>query len=443
MEVPTLSEPSQQPCTNRKEMIYKLCSQDDGLAVVCETIVTLFQFDRDTGNGLGQPDQETEVVDSPEAGENWTPIYYGIPGIFADKSRLVICLFDLESDDHVREFTIHDASQYTPVSDHFSVIGVSKNTYYGLSFADVAVAVKVQAIISLVFPNIALAANEREDSMSPAVKRRKISVDGESDPNGEEEWVIIEPGDVLELSEHQEFDSVDSPGIFSHLGTKQKTLQAKATPSVISEPTDFKHISHVGLDSSVGELTRSMKGEYMSEPSQETETSSSISEVAIPPPLPPPVAPPPPTLATGTLKPGNKLFPSLQDELAKGVLLKSVNGSLPGGGAPGDIAQELKRGIMLRPVGTLGKYLPKPPPLINHGKLLFEINTFKRKALRHVETVTDYQEDDPNALQSVLKSALEKMKGKLSMYDFSRVASVNSEGGESGFGDEIDGPLFV
>lgn len=479
MEEPSVPKKREQPCIDRNEFVLNLCSKDEGLAIVCETVATLYQCDQDSTNGTSETDQGNEAVDGVEPGENWKPVSYGIPGIIAGRSGVVICLFDFDADVPGQEFTINAASQYTPLSDHFSVIGVDNSTCmaYGMRFADIAVAEKIQAVINQVFPSSTLSNVEAEEASVPAAKRMKISsssADGESDPRGDNEWVVIEHKDVPDLSGSHEIDgtdAVDAPSIFSRLSTRKKS-QEKHRPMVISEPKDFKHVSHVGQDTSVSQLTKSMTasvGESVSIPSEPkpipsqgesgTEPSSSFTEVyasgpggkeaAVPPP--PPVAPPPPPpVHSGTVKPCFKpqgVGMSVQEELLKGVTLRVAKSSAPGGGVAGSIAEELKRGIVLRPVGTLGKQLPKPPPLINHGKLLFEINTFKRNTLRHVETkaknMTDYQDDDPNSLQSLLRAGLDKMKGKLSMRNFSRVVSISGDGNEAGFEDEFDGPLFI
>ena len=463
-----------QPSIDRQEIVLNLCSKDEGLAILCETVATLYQCDQASTNGSGEVDQGSESVDGVEPGENWKPVCYGIPGIIAGKSGVVICLYDFDAEVPAQEFTINAASQYTPLSEHFSVIGVDNNTYYGMRFADIAVAEKIQAVINQVFPSSTLTNVEAVETSVPAAKRMKLSsssADGESDPRGDDEWVVIEHKDVSDLSGDQEIDgtdAIDAPGIFSRLSTRKKS-QDKRGPMVISEPKDFRHISHVGLDTSVGQLTKSMTasvGESVSIPSEPkpipsqgesgTELSSSFTEVyasgpggkeaAVPPPPPVAPPPPPPPVQLGTLKPSS-VGMSVQEELLKGVTLRASKTSAAGGGVAGSIAEELKRGIVLRPVGTLGKQLPKPPPLINHGTLLFEINTFKRNKLRHVETkaknMTDFQDNDPNSLQTLLRAGLEKMKGKLSMRNYSRIVSISGDGNEAGFEDEFDGPLFI
>ena len=104
----------------------------------------------------------------------------------------------------------------------------------------------------------------------------------------------------------------------------------------------------------------------------------------------------------------------------------------------------LKKRGTLRPVGG-HKVVPEPPPKSNRDKLASEIKTFDRDTLKHVEHQSNRDStdlDDPYSLQSIFRAGFENMRKKLSA-QFSQVGNVNSEGGEEGFGDEYDGPLFT
>ena len=436
--------------TARQDVISRLCNSGEGLAVLFETVATVYQSD--------SPADET---DGEAPVDNWKVVGYGIPSIVATQTEVTLVIADFDEDLPGHEITITSSTQFMLLSDQFSVIGEHNSTYYGICFADVAVAKKIASLIVQVLPT---AQCEGDGNAPKRLKLSSSSMEGESDPRADNEWVIVEREEVQDLVEESEEadgeeerdgeEDVDAPHLFSRKSQKRRSRSNSPRPP-ISEPSQFIHVSHVGMDTSVGELTRSMQAPVSSDQhtiqshresgtisvSSFTEVFSSGPGGAAPPPPPP--APGPTKIAGAKPLPGM----SLQDELLKGVTLKATHASdSDSSGFAGSIAEELKRGITLRPVGTLGKPLPKPPPASDRTQLLFEIHTFRRNTLRHVETksknMTDYQNDDPNSLQTLLRSRLEKMRGKLSMRNFSRVGSVNGEGDEDGFEDEFDGPLF-
>lgn len=449
----------------RQNIVSKLCNKDEGLAVVFETVATIYKHN---------PSNSNDETDGQAPDENWEMFGYGIPSILATESELTLTISDFDQDLPEHEITITSTTQLVQISEYFTVIGVHDVTYFGLCFSDEAVAKKITSLISLVvsnFPNT-------ETGSGNAAKRMKLSsssIEGESDPNGDNDWVMIDKEDSDVDATTNDVDGtedVDSPGIFRRNTLRRKSRSRSHSPLTISTPSNFLHVSHVSEDSPVSELTKSMAtnvGEGVSVLRQRqrsqahresgTESTLSFSGVyeagsegsAVPPPPPPPVAPPPPppppTRDALLKKMGARPLPgmSLQDELRKGVTLKSKSPSSSSSSIANSITEELKRGIVLRPVGSSSRTLPKPPSRKNSGQLLLEINTFKRHTLRHVETknMTDYQTEDPNCLQSVLRASLEKMRSRLNMRNFSRVAAVNGEGVEDGFEEDYDGTLIA
>ncbi|XP_064382080.1 actin nucleation-promoting factor WASL-like [Halichondria panicea] len=447
--------------TIRQDIISKLCNSDEGLVVLFKTIATVYQHN---------PKQNNDETDGQTPDADWTVVGYGIPTVLATKSKVTLCISDFDENLPGHEITISSTTQLVQTSEYFTVIGIHNGTYFGLSFSDEAIAGKITSLISLVVPNL-LTPKPDEGSIPKRIKLSQSSIEGESDPNGDNEWVMIEQEDAK--TDAGGTEDVDSPGIFRRNTLRRKSGSRSNSPLTISEPSNFRHISHVGDDTSVVQLSKSMTASVgqdsvgmSSEPrpppthrESGTESTFSFGEVlepgpdssAVPPPppiAPPPPPPPPPPSAMDTLKKmGAQPLPgmSLQDELLKGVALKSSAAPGSSSGNASSIAEELKRGIFLRPVGSSSKTLPKPPSTKNKGQLLFEINTFRRNTLRHVETknMTDFQADDPDSLQSVLRCSLEKMRSRLNMRNFSKVADVNRDGEESGFEDDYDGALIV
>lgn len=436
----------------QQDIISRLRAQDEGLAVLFHTVAAIYQYDESKDNN---------EIDGESPGEEWTAISYGIPSIFVTASQVTLSISDLGEDLPGLEIVINSSTQIVQINEFFTVIGIHNSIYYGLYFADEAVARKIMSLITLALPH-----NE-DDISSKRMKLSSSSFEGESNPKVDNEPVM---GESNEASE-QGVEDVDS-GIFRRNTLKTKSPRSRSSSPTISDPAQFRHISHVDDKTSVGDMTRAMAAgieESMATSSKpqtqkhrESGTESTLSFNAVneptsggtaplpppdaPPPPPPPDAPPPPpppTTSDTLKKMGAQALPgmSLQDELLKGVTLKSTSPSSSSSDIGASIADEIKRGVVLRPVGA-SKTLPKPPPLKNHGQLLFEINTFKRNTLRHVERRTTEQTDDPNSLQSVLKSSLEKMRGRLNMRNFSRVASVDQNGDVDGF-EDFDGPLFA
>ncbi len=457
----------------RQDIVSKLCSKDEGLAVVFETVATIYQH---------IPSNSSDETDGQAPDENWIVVGYGIPSVVATESKLTLTISDFDQDLPGHEITITSTTQLVQINEYFTVIGVHNATYFGLCFADVAVAKKITSLISLVVSNLPITESE-DANATKRIKLSSSSIEGESDPSGDNDWVMIDQEDKTtkdddETNDMDGTDDVDSPGIFRRHTLRRKSRSRSNSPLTISTPSNFLHVSHVDESSSVGELTKSMAsnvGEPVSMSSEprrsqahrESGTESTLSfsgvcevgseESAVPPPPPagppppPPPAgpppPPPPTCEALLKRMGAKPLPgmSLQDELRKGVTLKSTSPSSSSSDVAGSIAEELKRGIVLRPVGSSSKTLPRPPPRKDRGKLVFEINTFRRNTLRHVETknMTDYQTEDPNSLESVLRSSLEKMRSRLNMRNFSRVAAVNGDGVEDGFEEDYDGTLIA
>lgn len=449
---------------SRQNILSKLCNKDEGLAVVFETVATIYKHN---------PSNSGDETDGEAPDNNWEMIGYGIPSIVATESKLILTISSFEQDsnsglpDH--EITITSTTQLVQINECFTVIGMHIASCFGLYFSDEAVAKKISSLIFLIVSNLPIT----ESVNGNAAKRLKMSIssiEGESDPSGDNEWVMIDQEDKDDDVDGN--DSVDSPGIFHRHTLRRKSRSRSNSPLTISTPSNFLHVSHVSNNSSVGELTKSMaakigEGVSVSDKPQHsqahresgTESTLSFSGVyepgsednAVPPPPPPPVAPPPPPPppANNTLikRMGAQPLPgmSLQDELSKGITLKSRCPLSSSSNIAGSIAEELKRGIVLRPVGSSSRTLPRPPGHKNQGQFLLEINTFKRNTLRHVETknMTDYQIEDPNCLQSVLRASLEKMRSRLNMRNFSRVAAVNGEGVEDGFEEDCDGPLIA
>ena len=446
--------PTQQ--ADHQQIIERLCSEGFGLTF--ETAVTLYKCE------LSSPIEEqateengSEASASATTEQQWQTVDYGIPAVTVESGTLQFRIYDMTTGEILRRFSLSEDSCYSELSSHFHAFvdctcsqDVDKVHCFGISTPDEAVAKKMLAVVNRTIPH----ANRSLSELGvPPPKRGKFENEGSDD-----DWVIIEPEDVPEAQGEgavmddggSNDDETDSALVRLRAGTKRrrKSQEKKTRSLVISEPKEFRHIAHVGQDTSVSNMTKAMSVDISQsqdissmggsvEPG--TEETMSLVEVppedlpAAPPTAPPPVPPPPPPVVkppapvvfgkrssgTGTLKPAQSQNPTISlDEILR------------------------TRGT-LRPVKGK-KVVPDPPPKPDRTKLVSEINTFDRNTLKHIEhkdkDSTDV--DDPNCLQSILRAGLEKMREKL-ITDFSHLGIVDSKGDEYGFGDECDGPLFT
>ena len=445
---------------DRDQVLKKLYS--DGFGILFETVVTILRCELSRAT---ESDHDTEANGSrPAFDEQWQTVDYGIPAITAEGGTLRLHICDVTSGDTTIQFMLRVDSYYSELDAHFHAFvdcmqsqGTDKVYCFGINIPDEAVAKKILAAVKRIIP----LSDERSLSSElggSLPKRGKFEDDSESNALGDNDWVIIEPEDVLEADEGMASDEesgeedTDSALLRLRAGAKRRRRSQEKTRSlVISEPTEFRHIAHVGDETSVSAMTKAMSVDISHsldisvtsslEPesvvsSIEPGTEETMSFVEVPkedlPVLPPAPAPPPPPpivkppapvilgKKSGTLKPSQPQNPaiSLEEILKKRGTLRSVGGR---------------------------KLVPEPPPKPDHTKLFSEINTFDRRTLKHTErkNIQDTTDvDDPNCLQSILKASLLRMRERLST-NFCQVGNINSEGGEEGFGDECDGPLFT
>lgn len=449
--------PTQQ--VDRQQIIQKLCSQGFGLTF--ETVVTLYKCEllsptEEQSTGANGFEASASATTEPE----WQTVDYGIPAIAVDSGSLQFRIYDVTSGDMLRRFSLSGDSCYSELSSHFHAFidcsssqDADKVHCFGISTPDEPIAKKMLAAVNRSIPHTSRSLSELG---VPPPKRGRFENDDIAD-----DWVIIDPEDVLEAQGESavmddggsDDNETDSALVRLRPGMKRrrKSQEKKTRSLVISEPKEFRHIAHVGQETSVSNMTKAMSVDISQsqdissmggslEPG--TEETTSFYEVlpedlpAAPPAAPPaPVPPPPPPIVkppapvvigkkrsseTGTLKASQSQNPAISlDEILK------------------------MRGT-LRPVGGK-KVVPEPPPKPDRTKLVSEINTFDRNTLKHIEHKKDKDStdlDDPNCLQSILRAGLEKMREKLST-DFSNLGIVDSKGDEFGFGDECDGPLFT
>ena len=426
--------------------VRKLCS-DGGLAVAFETVGTLHQCAY----------QERAIESDGQDLLQWEVIAYGIPVIMANENGIALCLADVESGDKLCSFTISEASQYTVFNEDFHIFSKPSGCF-GVGFSNPSVGSKLFACLKRIVSSI-------------------DTVEGGDNGTEENEGIEPAPGEASSDEEEPDFGGVEPDGIIRKKSVKRKKLME------ISSPQEFRHVSHVGTDASVLELSQilSWKGtlekkeritsQVISIPrssnKQEsgTEVSTSFEEVkkvpsppaaAAPPPPPPPpaVVPPPPTLEFKKKKDsslpadaGKKdLNSSLIDEIKKGVVLRPVNGDRTSRGSQerdrnySSIQEELKNGFVLK-TRNHTMTLPMPPRRKETEQLIFEIKTFRRKKLRDI-SMTDFPARaapvDDNSLESILKKRLEAMFHKISdAVEFTNTGTVNSTGE-----DTFDGVLF-
>lgn len=432
---------------NRRRKVQELC-EGGGLQVTFQTIATLHQC------ALFEGEAGSKGESLPSATLHWEILQYGIPVVIANSNGVVLCLADIETGEKVCEFHITASSQYVALDGHFHVLAVSCGCF-GISFADTAAGEKLLALLKRVVPCIA----DAGEGLEPSSKVEAGEVE-EGEEEEEEEEV---GGEEEELGG----DEVDF-GLLHRRKSKEKRLRP-----TISDPKDFQHLSHVGADTAISYLTKSMnwtdtlkrKERIVSRVfssdvpmySREVDTMSTTSfmefEAAGPPPPPPgpppPPAPPPPDVApppakivlkkkgsTTEVSGSTDLRSSLAEELKRGVVLRPVGSgsdksSISSNKSFDSLQEELKKGVVLRSTKTNGiMTLPMPPKRNQSEILLFEIKTFRRKKLHHVSVssanMTDFSDD--KTLESVMKKGLASMFKKLSALEISNVGTVTGSG---------------
>ena len=446
----------------RQQIIKTFCSQ--GLGIVFETAVTLHECELPSlVEKHAAEENGSKVLDNTcsSTDQRWQTLDYGIPAVTVEGGTLQLRIHDTNSGEMLRRFSLSEDSCYSELSSHFHAFVDHTHSQdanivhcFGISTPDEIVAKKMLTTVNQIIP---YASHSLSELGVPPPKRGRFENEGSSSQNYDD-WVVIESNDVLktqgksEVMEDGESDDdneTDGALIRVRTGNKRRRLSQERTRSlVISEPKDFRHIAHVGQDTSVSNMTKAMSVDVGQSPdisicsSVEPGTEETTSFVGVlqedlpvsPPPVAPPapVPPPPPPIVnppapvklmkkssgTNTLKQSQSPIISLDEILKKRGTLRSIKGE---------------------------KLIPEPPPKPDRAKLVSEINTFNRNTLKHVEhnnskDCTDV--DDPNCLQSILRAGLEKMREKLSA-DFSHVGTVDNKGDEYGFGDECDGPLFT
>lgn len=421
----------------------------EGLVVSFETIGTIHQCALFEGEGTEEETDSTASAEEPsEASLQWEVLEYGIPVLLSNENGVVLCLADVESGDKLCEFTITSSSQYVALDDGQFHLITETSGCYGISYANTKVGERIMAYL----------------------KRAVACVPPDPEPVGGAR--VEEDGGELE--------EVDGP--FNRRQSKKKKKEKKERPT-ISEPQNFQHLSHVGAEASVGQLSEAMswtdtlKGRgrlsttsssvsipmYNCKEVETVSTASFVQEFPAPAPTtppapapagpPPPAPPPPPAVIAPPAKvvlkkkrdanspasdPG-KMLSSIAEELKKGVVLRPVGGdrsSMESKKSFDSIQEELKQGVVLRSVRSERTMTLPPPPRRNQSEqLLFEISTFRRKKLRHVSSSGNSMTDSPSitapgdkSLESVMKRGLDKMMGKLGDLNMPNVGSVNGDG---------------
>lgn len=440
----TTTRPPIPTSVTMSKTVQDLC-KNGGIQVAFETIATLHQCALFEG-GEDQEEPDTDSCDSPSASLHWEVLHYGIPVVIANEDSVILCLADLESGDPICQFSISPSSQYVATDSHFHVLAVSTGCF-GIGFADSAAGEKLLAVLKSVVPCVKTVDTEEGKDSEPAAKQRKVEADGV-----EEDGV---DGGIFHRKKHQEKPRLE-----------------------ISEPTHFQHLSHVGADTAISELTKAMswtdtlkrKSKIGGEapPSEipmynckDVDTVSTTSFVQTPPPPPapapppgppPPTAPPPPTVKAPAAKVvlkkksastqpagANNLMSSLADALRNGVVLRPVGSdrsSISSGTSQqsyDSLQEELKMGVVLKSHRNNSTMtLPLPPRRNKSDSLLFEIKTFRRKKLKHISAnSTDSFSPDDKSLESVLKRSLTSMFKRMEVMEISNVGTVDSKGGDN------------
>ena len=407
----------------REQAIGRLC-QEGGVVVVCETVVTLLENDQEE--------------------QKWTVVEYGIPAVVRSKGNVMICIADVESGETVREITVDSGSRYQIREDHFHVLVPSEGSNqqcYGFSFVDVSVAKKVFSAVKQL-ARFSGPGTTEDGSEPTSSKRQKLDADGDSSDDGlGGEWVVIDTppksrerspggGGVAETENQPAAgEGVDSPFGFGRKRKKETRVME------ISAPKDFRHIAHVGSESSIGVLTSVITGQGSQEPGspgKKTESESSSKT----------------TKSGGLTESGTKRSSSFEELEPAEVSSTTPTPKLPP--VPSPTRKRLPSETRIPPEPKIGLHLPEPPPLSDHEALLVEITTFDRTKLRRItaeeiaktKNMPDSQERSVT-LNSLLRSGLDKMRSKLQLtWQLSRMGSISSNGEEDGF-DEFDFPLFV
>lgn len=455
--------PTQQ--ADRQQIIKKLCSQGFGLTF--ETAVTLYKCEllspteEEQAPGANGSEASAASATTTEP-QQWQTVDYGIPAVAVESGSLEFRIYHVNSGEMLRRFSLSEDSCYSELSGHFhafidctSLQDADKACCFGINTPDEAVAKKILAAINRIIPH---ASHSLSELGVPPPKRGKFENEGGID----DDWVIIKPEDVLEAQDESvvmddggsDDNETDSALVRLRPGMKRrrKSQEKKTRSLIISEPKEFRHIAHVGQDTSVSNMTKAMSTDISQsqdissmggslEPG--TEETTSFYEVpreelpaVVPPPAPPaPVPPPPPPV----VKPPAPIVIGKKRSSGTGTLKQSQSQN-----PTISLDEILRTRGTLRPIGGQ-KVVPEPPPKPDRTKLVSEINTFDRNTLKHIEHKKNQDStdlDDPNCLQSILRAGLEKMREKLST-DFSNLGIVDSKGDEYGFGDECDGPLFT
>lgn len=436
----------------KQDPVHKLCS-DGGLLVHFETIGTLHQ--------CALFEEEKKEADSGEkslsADLYWEVLGYGIPIVIANMNGVVLCLADIDSGDKICEFHISDGSQYVAMNNDFHVF-TRPSGCFALGLADECVGAKLLTLLKRVVPSISKLTSDREEVLEPASKQPRTASDGDID------------------EEEPDGGSVDEPDGMFHR-KKEKKEKREKTPIEISGPTHFEHICHVGDNTPLSQLTQAMSwtdtlkrskksGDITFVPIPMYSTSDDVMEVPTqeetteppppPPPAPPAPPPPPPVLpppaklvlkkrstssAVSSESSHKDLASSLAEELKRGVVLRPIHGddksSISSQKSSDSLQEELKNGVVLRSVkSNHSMTLPMPPKRNKNEQLLFEIKTFRRNKLHRVSSnMTDFPSAPSTAgeksMEAVMKRALDTMMQKISALNIPNVGSVSQDGEDS------------
>ena len=413
--------------------VHKLCNEV-GLLVAFETIGTLFQCAH----------LEQEAVCGEEALSSllqWEVVGYGIPAIMANKNGVALCLADVDSGSKLCSFTISVMSHYTVIEDDFHIF-TKPSGCYGIAFSNSIVAGKIFAILKHTVACTCLADieedAEEEEGIEPRPKRKRTN---ESDEDMGEDQV-----DANFKKPNKNLLSISEPKDFHHLSHADKDTSILQLTQVLSWTETLKHKEHiVSQVISIPSCTNKFNAELSS--SFEEGKIPSLPTAAPPPPPPPPpaVIPPPPKLELKKKKDmsfssnGKDLATSLADEIKRGVVLRPVSddqtsrGSKSSGRSLSNLQGELMNGVVLKSVmNNHTMTLPMPPRTRKSDKLLFEIRTFRRKKLRNISTTefpSSHAPFDDDSLEVILKRGLSTMFKKISgSTENLNMGSVDSKG---------------
>ena len=142
---------SQSTNQDSRSSLANLCQGKGGFAVVCETIVTVYQCSNAQSKGdIDQPDSADKAPDL-----EWQILDYGIPVLVRGAGGLEVSVFDVETAEVARKFAISVASQYQALGNHFHCFRSeeSNHEWFALSFADVKVSSKVLLAVESILPH--------------------------------------------------------------------------------------------------------------------------------------------------------------------------------------------------------------------------------------------------------------------------------------------------